>query len=376
MNKNKLYELSIEVIERYQSESGSFIACPNFVTYGYSWLRDGSYIAAAMDQVDHHESAAAYHRWVSEVVIRYQEKVPLIQSALAEGQILKDRDFLFTRYSLDGYEDLTDDSWGNFQYDGYGTWLWSLKECVDRGGDPEMIRQIWPAVQVVLTYLTLVWKLPSYDCWEEHPELLHPYSLGCVYGGVTAALELSDELDLQVEKSKLADTIADIKDHILSQGVSEGNLVKHIYPDPNQNPYCESGVDASLLGLIFPYQVIGIDSAIARKTLTEIKARILSPSGGVYRYEKDTFFGGGTWILLTAWLGWVEALSGDKTSARTRLDWIAEKADPQGWLPEQIADEMMYPEMEAPWVKKWGPVAKPLLWSHAMYLILYKTLEE
>jgi GH15 family glucan-1,4-alpha-glucosidase len=376
MNKKELYKLSIEVIERNQSKAGSFIACPNFETYGYSWLRDGSYVAVAMDQVGHHESAAAYHRWVSDVVTRYREKIPTIQGALVEGRILNDRDFLFTRYSLEGYEDLTDDSWGNFQYDGYGTWLWSLKEYFDRGGDPDLIREIWPAVQTVLTYLSLVWKLPSYDCWEEHPELLHPYSMGCVYGGMTAVLELSEQLGLPVKKADLENVIAEIKAYILSQGVCEGMLVKHIYPDSHQNPYCESSVDASLLGLIYPCHVVGFHSAIAIKTLEEIKARIVSPSGGVYRYEKDTFYGGGTWILLTAWLGWVEALAGDKASAQSRLDWIADKADSQGWLPEQLTDEVLYPDMKAPWVEKWGPVAKPLLWSHAMYLILYKSLEE
>jgi hypothetical protein len=25
--------------------------------------------------------------------------------------------------------------------------------------------------------------------------------------------------------------------------------------------------------------------------------------------------------------------------------------------------------MTAPWLERWGPVATPLLWSHAMYLI-------
>jgi len=32
------------------------------------------------------------------------------------------------------------------------------------------------------------------------------------------------------------------------------------------------------------------------------------------------------------------------------------------------------PDMVQPWIDKWGPVATPLLWSHAMYLILTDVL--
>ena len=44
-----LYKKSIQTILANQSQWGSFIASPNFPTYQYCWLRDGSYIAHAMD---------------------------------------------------------------------------------------------------------------------------------------------------------------------------------------------------------------------------------------------------------------------------------------------------------------------------------------
>lgn len=376
MDHKELYHRSIEIIERFQHPSGAFIASPNFEAYGYSWLRDGSYIAASLSRVGHHASAAAFHRWVDGVVRLYRSKIAAIRSTLAEGRPLHDRDFLFTRYSLDGLEDLTDEAWGNFQYDGYGSWLWSLKEHLDRGGDVGLIRTIWPSVRDVLDYLMLVWRLPSYDCWEEHPELQHPYSMGCVYGGINAALSLAEEMNLPLDRSPLNETAMAIKDYVLDHGICEGVLIKHIHPDPIQSPFCGSGVDASLMGLIYPYQVVDRDSQIARATLDEIRTALSSPSGGIYRYEKDTYYGGGTWVLLTAWLGWVEALSGEADKARKRLKWIAERVDEQGWLPEQLTDEVRFPEMTEPWIERWGPVATPLLWSHAMYLILYQTLKE
>jgi len=58
------------------------------------------------------------------------------------------------------------------------------------------------------------------------------------------------------------------------------------------------------------------------------------------------------------------------------LDWISAKANNQGWLPEQLLDEVLFPDMVNPWVRKWGKVANPLLWSHAMVLILDNALKK
>jgi len=38
---NYLFKKSIEILEKYQSPSGAFIASPNFKVYKYCWFRDG-----------------------------------------------------------------------------------------------------------------------------------------------------------------------------------------------------------------------------------------------------------------------------------------------------------------------------------------------
>ena len=38
-------------------------------------------------------------------------------------------------------------------------------------------------------------------------------------------------------------------------------------------------------------------------------------------------------------------------------------------LPEQVTTHAQDPDMVGLWVERWGEVATPLLWSHAMYLI-------
>ena len=106
-----------------------------------------------------------------------------------------------------------------------------------------------------------------------------------------------------------------------------------------------------------------------------VEKELHRPDGGVYRYKEDVYYGGGEWILLTAWLGWYYAKNNEPQRAQRLLDWIEACADAEGILPEQVNDHLLAPNEYQPWVKRWGPVATPLLWSHAMYLILSEELK-
>ena len=59
------------------------MASPTFISYTYSWLRDGSFIAHAMDQVGHPESARAYFRWVNCTLMKHAYKVDEIERGMA-----------------------------------------------------------------------------------------------------------------------------------------------------------------------------------------------------------------------------------------------------------------------------------------------------
>lgn len=59
---NFLKERSLEILLANQYPSGAFIACPSFSTYGYSWFRDGVYIAYALLLQGETEAARNSHR--------------------------------------------------------------------------------------------------------------------------------------------------------------------------------------------------------------------------------------------------------------------------------------------------------------------------
>jgi GH15 family glucan-1,4-alpha-glucosidase len=170
-----------------------------------------------------------------------------------------------------------------------------------------------------------------------------------------------------------------VKEFTLNYGVTRGRLAKHIRPGQSNEPPrpdSESGVDASLIGISIPYNMLAPEDPIMQATVQAIETDLHCPAGGVYRYKADVFYGGGEWLLLTAWLGWYYATVGKIERAKTLCRWIESQADVNGALAEQVSDHLLASEHYLPWLDKWGPVAKPLTWSHAMYIILVNAIRD
>ena len=77
------------------------------------------------------------------------------------------------------------------------------------------------------------------------------------------------------------------------------------------------------------------------------------------------------WLTLAIALVMSLALHGTVTAA---LGWIDEQRDPSGHLPEQASRYLLDPLRLPVWEDRWGPVARPLTWSHAMALLLSTAL--
>jgi GH15 family glucan-1,4-alpha-glucosidase len=211
------------------------------------------------------------------------------------------------RYTLDGERERS--YWPQEQHDGWGLWLWAVRTHCERHGR----RHRWlEAEEAAERWLEQVRDRPCVDWWEERNGV-HAATLACIAAG------LGDALDLTRAEERL---------------------------------------DASLLVLPF----LGFESVDV--------SPLVSPGGGVHRHLDDVYYGGGEWLLLTAFLGLAEP-----DRAPDCLDWISAHATPEGDLPEQVQDHLLAPETYEPWVRKWGPPASPLLWSHAMFLTLAHELE-
>ena len=301
---------SRELIKRHQAPSGAYPACPTFPHYAYCWFRDGAFIADAMSRWGELESAEAFFGWCASTVERHAGDP-----------------YLHARYTLDG-EPTPEAWWPTFQLDGIGTWLWALREHERRHA--RELRELQPGAELALAYAASRWSEPCHDWWEER-EGIHAATLACLHAGLAAFAR------------------------------PEAEAVRAALPALG-----EARLDGSLLVLA----PLGLADAADLVRLV----RPLVAGGGVHRHLEDTYYGGGQWLLLTAMLGWVEALAGDEAAARSRLEWVAAHATDDGGLPEQSRDHLLHPDEYEPWLRKWGRPACPLLWSHAMFLTLADVL--
>jgi isomaltose glucohydrolase len=347
----KLVDESIAVIERCQHPSGGYIAAPDYASYRYCWLRDGSFTAGAMSRAGRPDSATAFFDWYATVMRARAGHIADIVARAGRDELVVDAELLPTRYELDGTDGV--EPWANFQTDGYGTVLFVLVAHAHRYHiDLDPYRDV---IAATVDYLVAFGERPCFDWWEEATEQRHTSTMVAVLAGLRAAAGagvLDEQRRMAAEK-----TAAELEAVVLGDAERAGFLPKWIGSD---------AVDGSLLSCIQPFGLLPPDHPIVRATVAKIRTDILHD--GVYRYLGDTFYGGGEWPILTAWLGWAEFAAGDAASARERLEWIVAQATEDGALPEQVSTHAQDPQYVGEWERRWGPVATPLVWSHAMFL--------
>jgi GH15 family glucan-1,4-alpha-glucosidase len=157
---------SVEVILAGQSPSGGYVACPDFPSYRYAWLRDGCFVADAMREAGEVESCDRFLDWCGRIVMRSPQGP------------------FDARYTLDGEPDPTD--WPHRQIDGWGLFLGTIRR---RGST----RWDEPAGHVA-RWLERVWGEPSVDWWEERSGV-HAVTLWCVGNGLGSEVIRREALD-------------------------------------------------------------------------------------------------------------------------------------------------------------------------------------
>ncbi len=346
-----LARAGITLIGGLQAESGAYPASPTFPVYRFSWLRDGAFIADAMSRSGNHESADRFFAWCDRVLRDRATRIGELLTDRSAGRTIPVDRFLPCRFTLDGADD--DSEWWNFQLDGYGTWLWALGAHVERTG--ASVAPYAEGVRLTVDYLEAFWGEPCFDWWEEHGDHRHTSTLAAIAGGLAAVASLPG---VDPDVTARAAATADAARSACLEQRSGGVLLKWEGSD---------SVDASLVACATPFRLLDPGDPIMRATVARIEERLVR--GGVYRYEDDTYYGGGEWILLAGLLGWHYAETGRTDAAWALLRWMAAQARGDE-LPEQSSAQLLAPGREQEWIGRWGPSACPLLWSHAMFVTL------
>lgn len=351
----RLAERSVRLITELQTPEGAYPASPTFSAYvGYSWLRDGAFIADGASVAGQVESASRFFDWCAAVTVRRADKIRWIVAESRAGRPPGPEHMLPARFTFAGDDGA--DEWWDFQLDGYGTWLWALVEHLERHGlDGSRYRE---AAQLTAEYLLVSWERPCYDWWEEHSQHVHVSTLACIAAGLEAVAR-AGLVDDDTENA-IGDEMARLRRLVAERGIKDGHLMKWLG---------STAVDGSLAAAIAPLGFTDAASDVARRTIDVLEAHLFV-DGGVHRYLGDTFFGGGQWPLLTCFLGLAHLAAGGRERADELLRYAAATATPELDLPEQVPGHLIAPGMRQEWIDRWGPVATPLLWSHAMFLRL------
>jgi isomaltose glucohydrolase len=342
---------SVEILLAGQAASGALVASPTFPTYGFAWLRDGAFCAHALDAAGEREAAAAFHGWAAASIEAHRGLVQDAIRACEEGVAPALDQMPPARYTLDGNREHDGDQpWPNFQIDGYGMWLWALEHHV-AGGELEPVTE--GTVALVARYLASCWRLRCFNCWEEFDDGEHASTLVSVAAGLRAAGRLLDD-------DGWDDAARGVLQALSDRFVVDGRL--------RRGP-ADDRVDGSLLWTGVPFGVLAPGDSLVSATVAAVARDLCGPGGGVYRFLGDTYYGGGQWLLLTSSLAWHERVAGSEEAARELQAWVRAQVLATGELPEQVTGHAQDRSMVEPWVERWGAVATPLLWSHAMYLL-------
>lgn len=368
--RESLMAHSRAVILDNQAPSGAYVACPTMPDYRFSWFRDGAFITYALTLDGHAcgishsgsmaaqwESAERFHTWCANIISERAEALERSIARARRGEPPVAADLLNARYTVDGASGPPD--WPEFQLDGPGTWLWALAEFV-RIARYRPLPALWEeAIRLAARYLAALWRTPCHDCWEERGGDVHISTLGAIYAGLRAAMRLVPSLDFHAE-------CAAIRQFVITHGLTPGlELAKSVGLDM---------VDANLIGCAVPHGLVAADEPVMRRTVARITRDLLAPGHGLHRHLEDTYYGGGAWVLLGLWLAWYYAEAGELNRAREIVAWAETHADAQGNLPEQVNAVLLAPSHYAEWVRIRGPIANPLLWTHAKYLVVQHRL--
>ncbi|MGI0140516.1 MAG: glycoside hydrolase family 15 protein [Thermoplasmata archaeon] len=347
----EVYEASVLVLRHATAKNGSIIASPDTRSlviggdaYNFCWWRDGGYVAKAMDEAGLYESADRFLKFAS-------------SCQNPDGSF-------FHRHCPDGALGSTWHPPPFLQIDQTATVVSAAWHHFKRGGDPDLLVDLWPMVKGAANFLrdfrdpATGLPAPSFDLWEE-VKGIHTYSTAAVQHALERAARIAEEIGKSPTEWRRASQEICESALLHLWDTEAGRFVRTLEPRDDR-------IDASSL-LALKLGLLPWSDPRARAVVDAVEERLRVPEmGGLARYENDVYYGEeNPWIICTLWLAEARLRLGEKDRCRELIEWVAGHASPTGLLPEQIDR------------KTGGPAsATPLTWSHSTFVdVIHKYRE-
>lgn len=348
----KELKISKQIISDCALENGAIVAAntdrPYYPrgasNYHYVWPRDAAYICVAAEMAGLDNIQKPFFDWLSE-----------------RPEDFKKEGLLFQNYSTNGRK-----RGHGYQPDQAGTVLWAIhyyyKDNLHGALEYETL------IRRLADGLCSDWKEKYFfhntqDLWESGRrrtstkyENNHTYSLAACIKGLQLA-------NIMIDNNNWLKTAKQMKERL---ELAYDEEKKYFFR--NYGILEDENVDASMLGLVYPFEIYPADDEKMFNTVKKIEELIVK-NGGVHRFQFDYYDGegtaqegGGAWPLLNFWMSIYWSLKGDKKKAEDYYNWVLERIEKYDYLiPEQIFED-----------ERIG--VYPLCWSHAMFIIASKFL--
>ncbi len=349
-----LIESSKMVIKDCCLENGSIVAAnpikpyypKDAKSYFYVWPRDAFFTCMAADILQIEGIQEKYFKWLME-----------------RAESWRETGLFYEKYHVNGLQALH-----RFQPDQTGCVIISASNFLNNEKYIKYKERYERLVVNSAEGLCNAWNNKHFstqtnDLWEEKntfPDLEDNfmYSLSACIKGLSCANEL-------FPNKRYAKTAKEMKDLLVDNAEEKGNLFRAF------GKIDDLSIDASLLGVIWPFEVIGYEDTLAENTLELIKEKLVNDYG-VYRYEKDIYDGwmhkgegknkgAGFWPILNFWMCIVLNKMGKKKDAEKYYQKVIDSLDGD-LIPEQIFNNKIQKSVS------------PLCWSHSMFIIATKEL--
>ena len=348
------YYLSLLLLMDDQNPvTGEFVASPEPV-YLYSWVRDSSFAAMALQAAGYYEPAMKYWLW------------------MCSAQNLSGT--WYTRYNF--WYGTPDKTFGIPEYDSIGlfqigvwqfyedthnkTFLLAVLPCLNRslGWELMSIRENNGLIPKDLS----IWEDNyAYNFWTQAIDDLGLYASAQIYRVLglnnTGILRAADELNATIQRYFYTG-------RFYSQAITSTVVYT---ASGSQVTYAPNGIPDSSVILPITMGLINPRSARAVSTVNTV-ARALMVNGGLARFPGDDYHYDSSlydstapdppWLITTLFLAMYYEDVGNYTGAYNLLTWCVEHSQ-HGLLPEAVDPRLGYPL----------PTTSPLTWSAAMYVL-------
>jgi GH15 family glucan-1,4-alpha-glucosidase len=298
--------------------------------YRFTWMRDTTFTLKALHWLNLEWEAEEFMQFIADVEPTEDGSLQIMYGIDGRRELPET-----TRDELSGYDGarpvrIGNAAWEQRQNDVYGAVLASI--LLHTRHSRRLPRRLWPIVVSQAECATRVWQQPDQGIWEARGEPQHYVSskLMC-WVALDRAAHLADIRGDTTQAASWRDTAEQIRDDILTHGVSERGVLRQHY---GTDALDASTLLAALFGFLPPHdeRLCNTVRAIADE---------LSENGFVLRYRTDQTDDGmsgkeGTFLICSFWLVSALAAVGEMGRARDMMERLLYVASPLGLYAEEF----------------------------------------